>query len=367
LVAVCIPARNEAANIEACIRAILDDDSASRVVVVYDDQSDDDTPAILSRLMASDARVMRAPTRPLPSGWVGKQWACQNLGEFALGLRHGGVAPGWILFIDADVRLSRGCLGASIRQANSLNAGLLSTFPRQVTRTLGEALIVPLIHFILLSYLPFVRMRHTRDPASSAACGQYLFVRPDAYAASGGHASFKDSMHDGVKMPRAIRRAGFHSDLFDATRFVSCRMYRGWRATWRGFAKNAYEGLGSPFLLVFLTGLHLWGHILPWLVALLALAWLPFGEWSTAILLACGAVVFSLLQRLLLAARFRQSFLSAAMHPIGVLLMTIIQWHSFALHCTGRRNWRGRVLPAAQGQTAPGNAGSDPGVPRIVP
>jgi hypothetical protein len=332
---VCIPARNEEANIEACVRSVLAaTEGVETVVLVYDDQSTDATPTILARLGAQDPRVRTVATSPLPTGWVGKQWACDVLGRAA--------ATDWVLFIDADVRLAPGCLAASLDAASRLKADLLSTFPRQITGSLAEKLVVPLIHFILFSYLPFARMRTSKDPSASAACGQFILTRRSSYLASGGHAAFKDSMHDGVKMPRAFRRTGFHTDLFDGTGLCECRMYRGLGATWRGFAKNAYEGLGSIGLLVFITVMHAVGHVLPWVELMGAAVRGSFVLPTTA--LAAAAVGIALAQRFILARRFEQSLLGAALHPVGVVLMTLIQWHSLILAKTGRRGWRGRAL-----------------------
>jgi hypothetical protein len=42
--------------------------------------------------------------------------------------------------------------------------------------------------------------------------------------------------------------------------------------------------------------------------------------------------------------------LGAMLHPMGVLMMTAIQWHSFVLHLRGKRSWRGRD---ASGNVAP--------------
>jgi hypothetical protein len=44
----------------------------------------------------------------------------------------------------------------------------------------------------------------------------------------------------------------------------------------------------------------------------------------------------------MLASRLRTSMLGAMLHPLGVLLMTAIQWHSWVLHIRGKRTWRGR-------------------------
>lgn len=339
-ISVCIPARNEERNIGEIIRDLLAQSHQNLEVLVYDDQSTDATGRIVADLAAADPRVRVVPTVPLPDGWNGKQHACYRCSQHASGE--------WLLFTDADVRFAPTAIAGALASAHQRGAAMVSTFPRQITGSLGESLVVPMIFFILLSYLPLPRMRTTKDPNASAACGQFLFVRKDAYDAIGGHTAFRDTMHDGVKMPRALRRAGYQTDLFDGTAECSCRMYTGLPATWRGFTKNAFEGLGSIGLLVFITVLHLVGHVLPWLLCLAALAQTTLSTTiipipTTALIFAGWCVGCQLIHRALLATRFRQDWRAVALHPIGILLMTAIQWRSFYLHITGKRSWRGRT------------------------
>lgn len=338
LVSVCIPARNEQENIEGCIDSVLSAGYTDLEVLVYDDQSTDDTPHILAEMAGRDPRVRRVATQPLPDGWNGKQHACHRMAGEARGE--------WLLFTDADVRFHQNAIGASLEAAGRLGAGLISAFPRQIVKTPGEALLVPMIFFVLLSYLPFPRMRRTNDPASSAGCGQFLFVSRSAYDASGGHAGFRESMHDGIRLPRAVRRAGMHSDLIDGTAIAECRMYRDLATAWRGFAKNAYEGLGSVALLVFATGLHLIGHIVPWLALFLWLTGVREADLIERVA-ASIAVLTGVAQRVVISARLRLPMWIAVAHPFGVSLMVAVQWWSWWIALRGRREWRGRAATAA--------------------
>ncbi len=339
LVSICIPARNEAPNIEACVKGLLASNHPNVEVLVYDDQSTDATSTILRSLCDIDPRVRTTPTLPLPEGWNGKQHACWRLAAAAKG--------DWLLFTDADVRFEPDAVGTALSEADRLQADLISGFPRQITRTFAESLIVPMIFFVLFSYLPFPRMRLSNDPAASAGCGQFLFVSRRGYDACGGHAGFKDSMHDGIRMPRAVRRAGLQSDLADITGVTSCRMYSGSASTWRGFAKNAYEGLGSPFLLLFLSITHLSAQVLPWMV----LAWsgfaafnpVPAGVNTVAVGWAAIAVALMIVQRLILAGWSRTPLWTAVLHPLALLAVTALQWHSFGIHLSGQRAWKGRI------------------------
>lgn len=343
-VAVCIPARDERDNVEACVRSVLASREVDVRAYVYDDESTDGTGEIVARLAAEDARVVVVPRRPLPAGWNGKQHACFRMAEHGLAYDP---ALEWFLFTDADVRLDPDAVARALGFAQRADAALVSTVPREITGSIGEMLLVPLIHFVLMGYLPFGRMRATRDPAASAACGQFILVSRAAYRASGGHEGFRDSMHDGVKFPRAVRRAGLRTDLYDGTESVSCRMYRGFGQTWRGFAKNAFEGLGSLGLLGFVTVWHVIGQLVPWLVVGLAIAkGEARGATSVATGLAVAAILCAWAFRALLCVRFRQSWLNVALHPLSIAVLTAVQWWSLWLDRTGRRGWKGRTAGA---------------------
>ncbi|GIW73721.1 MAG: hypothetical protein KatS3mg103_0243 [Phycisphaerales bacterium] len=298
-VSVCIPARNEEANIEPCVRSILAGTHRDLEVVVCDDQSEDRTARILAALAREDARVRPIASGSLPAGWVGKQHACWRCAQEATG--------DLLLFTDADVRFEPTAIAQALAAwgrsstppptgpASDRPLGLISTFPRQVVRTPGEWLLVPMIFFLLFSYLPMGRMRRTTDPAASAACGQFILISRACYDAVGGHKAICDSMHDGVKLPRVVRKGGYRTDLFDGTRLCHVRMYHGWHAAWKGFAKNAYEGLGSlPALVALSSAVHLVGHVLPWAAAagLLALG-NPSSLALALALAACGVHVLA--------------------------------------------------------------------------
>lgn len=343
LVSVCIPARDEEVNIESCVRATLASDHDSLEVLIYDDESTDRTPEILKQLAAEDDRVRLVARAPLPPGWNGKQHACHRMSQAARGA--------WMLFTDADVRLEPDAVRRALAFAQSSDSDLVSTFPRQRVGTLGEMLLVPMILFVLLSYLPFARMRTSGSPGASAGCGQFLFARTEAYRKTGGHNAFRDSMHDGIMMPRTFRREGYRTDLFDGTDTCSVRMYRGWRESWNGFAKNAFEGLGSVGLLTFITAMHALGHVLPWIAAPILLV---TRSDDAALAWSITAIGAALVERVLLAIRFKHPLVLAVLHPLTVIAMTAVQWWSWVLHRRGTRTWRGRTAgtPVIQNESA---------------
>jgi hypothetical protein len=344
-ISVLIPARNEAANIRGALTAALANRDAGFEVVVLDDHSEDGTADIVREFMAEDARVRLETAPPLPPGWCGKQHACHVLAQRA---RH----P-LLLFVDADVRLAPDALARlstfMTRGDGAPPPALASGVPRQLTGTFLEKLLIPLIHFVLLGFLPLWRMRRCTKPAYGAGCGQLFIARADAYHAAGGHAAIRDSLHDGVTLPRAFRRAGFRTDLFDATDLATCRMYHSGGETIAGLMKNAHEGLAAPALIGPWTLLLFGGHVLPWLLLAAAPWWT-----ATTVKWAALAAVISLLPRLLAAWRFQQSWLGALLHPLGVLLFLGVQWRAFFRRLGGQTpTWKGRSYPAAPAPERP--------------
>ncbi len=331
-VSLLIPARNEEAGIRATVEAALASEGVDLEIIVLDDHSQDATAKIVGEIAQRDARVRLESAPPLPDGWCGKQHACWELAGLAT---HPTLA-----FLDADVRLAPQGLGRAAAFLESSGADLISGVPRQETATLLEKLLIPLIHFVLLGFLPMGRMRASRHPAYGAGCGQLFLARRDAYDRAGGHAAIRETLHDGIRLPRAFRSAGLATDLFDATGVATCRMYRSAKEVWNGLAKNAVEGLGAPKTILPATVLLFGGQVMPVLLCILGLASLIS---PVALTLAALAAVAAHAPRLAAARRFRQSIPGALLHPLGICVFLAIQWYALARWLIGKpAAWKGR-------------------------
>jgi len=325
-ISVLIPARNEEANIGAAVAAILASQDVDLDLVVMDDGSTDSTPKILAAI--TDPRLRVAQGGTLPAGWSGKQHACAALARLA---RHD-----LMVFVDADVRLAPDALSRMAGFMSRNDVALASGFPRQITRSWSEILLLPLIHFLLLGYLPLWRMQRSLSPGLGAGCGQLFIARAEAYAKMGGHAAIRASLHDGLKLPRAFRRAGLMTGLFDASRFASCRMYSNAAQVWEGLTKNATEGMATPIALPIWSFIIGGGAVVPAMLMLVA------PSFPAALALAAGIGL-----RLVLAWRFRQPVISALLHPVGVAAMLLLQWAALFRAAIGRpATWRGRAYTA---------------------
>ena len=334
-VSILIPARNEADNIGPALDAAVATLGVDFEIVVLDDGSTDETAGTVAACATVDPRIRLLKGDGLPAGWNGKQHACWKLAQAA--------ANPVLAFVDADVRLAPDALARLAGALERRRLDLVSGFPRQKTDTLAEKLTIPQIFVLLLGYLPLAMARLSGAPGLGAGCGQLMMVRKAAYQRAGGHARIRTTMHDGLMLPRLVRRSGGRTDIVDATPLAVCRMYASWPEIWAGFTKNATEGMAKPAALPIWTMLLGGGHILPYILAPLAAA-TGDAEALRASMLALG---------LMLAARFttalsvRQPLISVVAHPVGTAIVLAIQWSALINAGRGRStSWRGRSYDA---------------------
>jgi hypothetical protein len=331
-VSVLIPARDEAAGIEATLARVLATPRDIELeLIVLDDHSSDDTHARVNAMAARDSRLHVIRGADLPPGCNGKQHACAQLAQAA--------SHELMLFLDADVHLAPDAVGRAVAELERGRLDLVSGFPQQRMASLGEQLLLPMVHVLLLGYLPLFFARLSNHPMFAAGCGQFLLVRRPAYRDTGGHRAFIAHMHDGMRLPRLLRAAGWRTGIFDATDIAICRMYDGFRAAWRGFSKDATEGMATPVGLPVWSVLLVGGHVLPPVLVLVA-ALLGHGS---ALLLSLVAVAALGIARMALAWRTRQPWRSVALHPAAVLVTLALQWRCLWAAKKGEpARWRGR-------------------------
>jgi hypothetical protein len=356
--AVLVPARDEEMTIYDCLQSVLASRDVKLEVIVLDDDSADRTVQIVQSLMKTDPRVKLVRSAGLPRGWNGKQHACWLLA-------HETDAP-VMLFLDADVRVHPWALARCVAAKRTKKVALLSGFPRQITVGFAEWILLPLIHFVLLGFLPMGRMRKTTKPSYAAGCGQFLMVEREAYLRSGGHAAIRETRHDGLRLPRLFREHGFSTDIVDLTPLVEVRMYRSAHAVWQGLAKNATEGLGAPGRILQLSFVLFVGQVLPYIAAILWLPWMirtlathaaiawmddPAIDMAIVTFGVLLSVLASALPRLLAVRRFVQPLKSAVLHPLGVTLLLLIQWTALARQIAGSPvSWRERLYASGSGE-----------------
>ncbi len=335
LVSILIPARNEAASIANTIRTLRMQSYMPFEVILLDDQSTDGTAEIARAAAQGDPRLQIIAGQPLLEGWLGKNWACQQLSNEARGRV--------LVFTDADVQWQPDALKALVAMMQRTQADLLTVWPTQITVTRSERLVVPLIALAIFGYLPALLVQNTPYPSLAAANGQCLAFKKSAYQSVGGHVAVRASIIEDISFARRIKAKGLRLIMADGAGLITCRMYRNWREVREGFAKNILAGYGGRIsLLALATLFHLLIFVLPWLWLLVGELFPQIGGWPLVplLLVALGVIV-----RGLTAWATRQRLRDALWMPVSALLMTVIaaqavwwQWRY------GGARWKGRTI-----------------------
>lgn len=316
-VSLLVPCRDEAANLVRTLPTWLGQPVVE--LLLLDDGSSDGTADVAREIAGDDPRVRVLAGEPLPDGWLGKPWACQQLADAATG--------DLLVFCDADVELHPGAIAAVAAAAREQDADLLSAFPRQDARG-AERLLVPLIDEVLLAFLPFALLS-APVPEAASANGQLLAFRRSAYDALGGHAAVRAAVVEDVRLAYTTRRAGLRLGIALGGPYVQARMYDGYRAAVRGLGKSIRPAhAGSRLLLGADVAWHVAAYTLPWLLARRDRGW--------AVAAAAGPV-----QRLLVnAVTGRGAYWEAALVPVTPLATLPV----VAVALRRRAVWKGRVV-----------------------
>jgi chlorobactene glucosyltransferase len=315
VVSVLIPAREEESNIRECLDSIRDQ-AGILEVVVYDDHSSDRTREFVEEAAARDRRIRLARTESLPPGWCGKPFACSRLAAEARGE--------WLLFLDADARLSAGAIGGILGEARRRGVTMLSCWPSLEMRTFAERLLMPLLNFVVFTMYPAPLAVWRRDPCLGIAHGVCILCRRQTYETIGGHAAVASEIFEDTRLAQVWRERGSQSLCLDGQHVVRARMYATAGEIWSGFRKNFRAG--------FRTEAAFWSF---WFGHALLFFGVFFFDWRAA------AVV--VLIRFLLAARFGQPLWSAILHPVGECFLLALGLASWRARKSGRGvSWKGR-------------------------
>ncbi len=331
LVSVCIPARNEERRIGRLLESLSRQTHDRYEVLVLDDESTDGTAERVRRFVSRTRRIRLLAGKPLPSGWVGKPWACHQLSRRARGR--------WVLFVDADVWLEPDALERTLLAVEG-GADVYSPVPRLHAGGWLDVLAVPTLIYLLLSLLPMPWVLDPRSPLYRylGTNGQYTIWRRRAYDSMGGHAAVAGEIVEDVKIGWLAARRGFKIAYGNGSDTVHCRMYGSARDVGEGFSKNIYPFLGARVVAA-VAGLSALFFLFVAPFAVLVAGSGPL--FAQAVFLCAAQWVVRVRQ----ALQFRLSPLSAFLHPLGCLAFFVIglnsmRWYLFRGHGT----WRGREL-----------------------
>ncbi len=235
-VSVVIPARNEERNLPCLLQSLVAQTRRADEIIVVDDHSEDSTATVAARL---GARVVTAPV--LPSGWMGKPWACWVGARAATG--H------LIVFLDADTTLSPEGLENLVAEYR-VRGGMLSVQPYHVTLRAYERIAAALNITLMMAMNVFTPLGERVAP--SGAFGPCVVCSRADYFATGGHKAVRSAILEDSFLGRVFSRAGLPVRCLGGRDTISFRMYpEGLGQVIEGWTKTLGSGSAGTSLVTF--------------------------------------------------------------------------------------------------------------------
>ncbi len=204
-ITVIVPALNEAANVDECLRSLLAQDYANLTILAVDDRSTDATGSIMDSLAAESAGTYPGRLRvlhitELPAGWLGKTHA------MALAARQ--TTSEYILFTDADVLYAPDAIRRSLAYAVASGADHLVTAPTLILKRWDEAAVLGFVQVAGLWAARPWKVGDTRSKRDAIGVGAFNLMRRSAYVQVGGFEALKMEIVEDLGMARRIKKAG---------------------------------------------------------------------------------------------------------------------------------------------------------------
>ncbi|MDA3880102.1 MAG: glycosyltransferase family 2 protein [Prolixibacteraceae bacterium] len=326
LISILIPARNEEDNLPNLLSDIRKTDYPNYEVIVCNDHSTDKTLEILGQHQQNFPQLSFFTNQPLPDEWVGKNFACHQLAQKAKG--------DWLLFLDADVRIKPVLLNKAISYAQNNKLGLLSVFPEQIIHSTGEWKTIPIMNWILLSFLPLKSVQLNKAPSLAAANGQMMFFDAEKYRAHYWHEQVKNKNVEDILIARLIKKEGYPVSVLLGNNDVLCRMYNDYQNAINGFSLNIHQ---------FFVGSRLW------MVLFMLVTWmrLPFYILSQQYLLLVLSLILIVSIKYMYSSLSRLDFKKNMQHhPDQLWAFTLMVLNNLKNKKERKIEWKGRIYKA---------------------
>ena len=346
-ISVVIAAKDEEANIDVCVRTLLDQDYPDFELIIVNDRSEDRTAEILAAIEDPTGRLKVLHVTELRDGWYGKTNAMRVGVEAATGE--------WLCFSDADCRqVSNRTLSVSMCLALEKSIDFLSVLPVLETGTFAERVIQPAASGLMVFWF---NPRKVNNPATRTAYanGAFMLMTRKAYETIGGHERVRTELNEDMHMARFAKESGLRLRVVQNRDLYLTRMYTNFRDTWRGWCRIFYGCFGTfPRLLLSFMVLLVFS-VSPWISAAAGWTGVGLGGWDQSAKwgwIAVAATIALGIQQSLLIRYYRVSqarWWYAPTYGIGSLLVLGMLGHAMIkLVSRGTTTWRGTIYRGGQ-------------------
>ncbi len=319
LLSILIPARNEERNIRRCLRSLTRQDYPNFEIIVLDDNSTDNTAKIVQSYCEKYPNLKLIKGKPLPSNWLGKSYACQQLANSASGK--------YLLFTDADTLHFKNSASSALAAMIDNKFDAISVFARQITVTIHERMMVPFANYFLFAFLPLILVIKSKNPLFCTAIGQFMLFKKEVYEKIGGHASVKSEILEDIHISKQVKRYGYKFMIFDGKNNFYCRMYKNLNEVINGYSKVLAAVFGYNLIIQSLiTLLVFFVFLLPFILLPLALFLFNFPQILLSILMGQITIILSI--KVIQTIRFKDRFIDIFLFPLSVVYLLLISIHS---------------------------------------
>ncbi len=328
-ITVIVPARNEQADVRACLESLLAQDYAALKIVAVNDRSTDGTGTVMDSLACERLRVLHIAE--LPAQWLGKTHAMASAAALA--------ESEFLLFTDADVLFRPDAIRRALVSAVRSGADHLVVAPTTIIRRWDEA---GLLSFFQLFGMWAARPWKVDDPNAlrdAIGIGAFNMLRRSAYLDIGGFEALRMEIVEDLGIARRVKMAGLAQRFVYGRGLVSVHWASGVNGLVNVMTKNIFSAfrfhswlllIGCAWLVVFC--------MLPFIAVWSRPFALPAGITIAAIALGYGAMkrLSGLSAWNALLAPFAASLFMYAL--VRSMLTTLVQ---------GGVIWRGTFYPLA--------------------
>ena len=335
-ISVCVPARNEARDIKACLTSLLHQDYPNFEVIAVDDHSTDATGEIIQSLAAEFPNLLHLKGQVLPSGWLGKPFALHQAVQKARGE--------YLIFTDADPVFQPWALTSAVYHMTTNDLDMMTLMPGTEFVSFWERAVQPVVFGFIAALSRFKKI-NSPDSTSAMGFGAFIMVKKEVYESLGGHESIKDEVLEDVMLAKRAKRAGFKLLAADAKSIFSIRMYHSLKEIWTGWRKNIFIAMKKSVLRTLYYICVIFGFLVTPYLVLLGNILSGTGILLTGVALV--ALLLTLSASIHLCDEIRLNRRNAFLFPIGAFIMAAIMLNSmFQTLIKRQTEWRGRKYPA---------------------
>lgn len=322
-VSVCLPARNETNAMTECLESVLASDYPKLEVIVLDDNSSDNTSHLIKAFAHAGVRFVSG--KPLPSDWLGKNFALENLLAESSGR--------YVLFMDVDTRISPKSIRTIVGQALDEDLTMISVIPQRFDTFRASA------WFSTLRYLWEIILDSKDSPGSSSAA--WLIKRSVLKDELGGFGMWRDEVQPESQIARELSLTKEYK-LIISTPELGVNYAKKWSSQIETSRRLLLPRFNNSILSMLIGLSLLLAVIIPQFIVIFAII---EGEWT----LLAAELLLGLLATVLFASYCKLVWLDRWW--IGILVAPYVAWQELFLLVSSiigyQRNnitWKGRPV-----------------------